>query len=432
MKRKNLILGMLLIFPGTFVFHSCLEESIPFEKYGAFTIPELVAPANGSFLSPAGTTVELKWSSTDADGDPENWDVYFGPSEEPSLVKAAHNAQTYTVNVAIGTKYFWRVVGHDAKGIPTKSDVWSFEIVDPDAPASVKMEWTTNALEAIGQDLEPVDVLDLRLLILEEDLETLAVPEINTGGFEEFAAFNDLPDGKYFIVTDFSETVNAGDFNTPIDISISLGFSQRGIYSQKLLFPNVMTNEFNCYDYKTVLAQVEKAGFNYTMTDAVSYILPDPAGLVGTWTGDDSGYSSSSIVTTVVDGKLLIDGVGIDWMLNDWGEPAIETFPAQVIFNTCAGTITISEQPFMNTTWLGDPQPTYYIQGTGTLDLSGADPVIHLEYDFIQEEGAGPIARYFGIDFFWADITLDSALKGVKSITFGKKLELIIPKPAKK
>jgi hypothetical protein len=290
------------------------------------------------------------------------------------------------------------------------------------------MTWTTNALEAIGQDLAPTAVLNLRLLILKDDLKTLAVPAINTTGFEEFTGFNSLPDGTYYIATDFSQTVNAGDFNVPIDVSINLGFNQKGIYNQNIPFANVMTNEFNCYDYKTVLAKVTKTGLVYNMSPAVSYILPDPNNLKGTWSGDDSGYPSE-IVTTVVGGKLLIDGVGLAWMLNDWGEVAVATFPAEVVFNTCAGTVTIAQQEFMHTTWLGDPQPAYSIKGTGTLDISGASPVIHLEYDFIQ--GGGGIARYFGIPFFWADITLSGA-KGAVISPSGTNLNLVIPKPAKK
>jgi hypothetical protein len=191
-----------------------------------------------------------------------------------------------------------------------------------------------------------------------------------------------------------------------------------------------MTNEFQCDGYRTYLAKVVKVGTVYTITKEVSYGTPDPNDLKGTWSGDDSGYPSE-IVTTVGDGKLLIDGVGIAWMLNDWGEPATETFPAELIFNVCLGTVTIPQQEFMNTTWLGDPQPTYSIVGSGTLDITGASPVIHLEYDFIQVGGAGAIARYFGIPFFWADITLDGS-KGAVISPSGKSLNLVIPKPAKK
>lgn len=422
---------MLLILSGTFLFQSCIDkEPVPYVEYGAFTRPELVAPDNGAFLTPAGNTVELKWSSTDANGDPQKWDVYFGPSEEPARVASGVTSQNYTVNVNNGTRYYWKVDGFDANNIPVRGEVWSFEIINPTVAPRLSMSWSTNSLEAIGQDLAPTAVINLRLVILKDDLVTLAVPAINTSGFEEFTGFNSLPDGTYYIATDFSQTVNAGDFNTPIDVSITLGFNQRGIYNQSIPFTNVMTNEFNCFDYKTVLAKIEKTGLAYNMSSAVSYILPDPNDLVGTWSGDDSGYPSE-IVTTVVDGTLLIDGVGLAWMLNDWGEPAIETFPAEVIFNTCEGTVTIPQQEFMNTTWLGDPQPTYSIKGTGTLDMTGASPVIHLEYDFIQVNGAGAIARYFGIPFFVADIILDGK-KGAVISPSGTSLNLVIPKPARK
>ncbi|HOX76270.1 MAG TPA: hypothetical protein PLB27_16230, partial [Bacteroidales bacterium] len=229
MKRKISILIMLLIFPGTLFFQSCDEEPVPFKEYGAFTIPELVAPANGAFLTPSGTKVDLKWSSTDAEGDPQKWDVYFGPSEEPARVATGHSSQTYSATVDIGTKYFWRVVGYDANGIPTRSDTWSFEIVDPDAPLKMKMVWSTNILDKIGLDVDPEVAADLRLTILDEEFEPVEV--VNTSAFEEYEFTSDLPDGKYYIVTDLASTVNAGDFNSSLDVSINLSFNQRGILS---------------------------------------------------------------------------------------------------------------------------------------------------------------------------------------------------------
>jgi len=90
MKKRISIFVMLLVLSGMLFFQSCLDKTpVPFEEYGAFTIPALVAPANGTFLSPAGTTVELKWSSTDLEGDPQKWDVCMLYSQLPMCPMAS-------------------------------------------------------------------------------------------------------------------------------------------------------------------------------------------------------------------------------------------------------------------------------------------------------------------------------------------------------
>jgi hypothetical protein len=426
MKRINLIFVMLLVVSGLFTMQSCKKDApVPFTEYGAFTNPVLLAPADAGFLNVTGTTVDLKWESTDADADPVAWDVYFGSSDDPALVKKGNTTTTYTATVAKGTKYYWKVVAKDANGVITRSPIWSFEVVDPAATLKLKMSWATNVKTAVGMDLAPEAVVDLRLLILKADKVTTATTTINTAGFEEYAGFSTLVDGTYYVVTDISKTINAGDFNVPIDLDITLAFSQRGNLYTTLALAKVMTNKFNCSSYKTVLAKVVKVGNTYTVTKDVSTILPAvPATLPGVWKGDDGGYPST-ITTAIVGGKLMIDGVGTGWMLNDWEEIPVSTIPAEVVVNLCAKTVSIANQKFMNTTWKGAPQTAYYIQGTGTYDLSGTFPVMTLTYDFIQ--GGVSIAKQFGLTSFKAILTQDPAGKGIFTVSETKGV-----KPVKK
>src|ERR1035437_8045974 len=96
MKRRNLIFVMLLVFSGLFVIQSCKKESpVAFTEEEAFTIPTLVAPANG-FINVTGTTVDLKWASTNAAGDAENWQVYFGPGDDPALIQTGYTQENIT------------------------------------------------------------------------------------------------------------------------------------------------------------------------------------------------------------------------------------------------------------------------------------------------------------------------------------------------
>jgi hypothetical protein len=443
MKRIKLILVMLLVISGIFTMQSCKKDTlVPFTEKASFTIPALVAPASGGFLSLATTTVDLKWESTNADGATLNYDVYFGTSDDPARVQTAYTQTTLTVNVLKGYKYYWRVNATDPNGVVARGPLWSFEVVDPTAPLNMKMTWTTDAKSVVNLDLAPEKAVDLRLLILKSDKVTTATSIINTGGFEEYGKFNTLVDGTYYIATDIASTVNfnSGSANVPFDISINLQFLQRGTvldpginsYAKNIVLTNVMTNKFNCSSYKTVLAKVVKAGSTYTIDKSVSFIVPaPPAKLAGTWHGSDFGYTST-VTTAITGGKLLIDGVGTGWMndpVDGWGEVPTATYPAEVVVNLCAGTVTIANQKFMQTTWKGDPQTPYYIQGTGTFDLSGAYPVLVLNYDFIQ--GGTSIAKYFGVTTFKATLTLDPAaaksLLDNSGITKG-----LLVRPAKK
>lgn len=421
MKRKNLIFVMLLVISALLTIQSCKKESpVGFTEEQAFTIPTLVAPVQG-FVNVTGTTVDLKWESTNAGGASQNWAVYFGTGDDPALIQTGYAQETITVTVAPGTKYNWKVIGTDANGITSASPVWSFEVVDPASPFDVKMSWTTDVKSVVGLDLAPDAAANLRLLILNADKSTLAVPVINTKTFEDFPGFSTLADGVYYVAADLASSINAGDFNNTFDISIDLAFSQRGLFSRQIPFPNIMTTDFPCSDYRTILVKITKTGNTFTAEQSVSNVTPPPpAALAGTWHGLDDGFVSH-IVTNIADGNLLIDKVGLEWMFTDWGEVVITTTPANVVFNSCSGTLNIPQQEFMTTTYLGDPQPAYSIVGTGTFDLSGAFPVMNLSYDFIQVDGAGSIAKQFGLTHFTATLTQDPSakslmVKGAKSI----------------
>ena len=419
MKRKNLIFVMILVLSGLLAMQSCKkEEPVPFTEHGAFTVPALVAPANGGFLNVAGSTVVLNWESTSASGDPQNWDVYFGNTEDPAKIQTGYTSESVTVNVTPGNKYYWKVVGTDANGIITRSELWSFEVVDPNAPLKLKMSWTTDAADAIGITLPPEDVVNLRLLIV--PVVTSPTPVIvNSAGFEEYNDLNTLPDGTYLIETDIASTINAGDFNAPVNISINLQSSQRGIFSTLLAFPNVMTNEFACSDYKTVLAKITKLGSAYTIESAVSYITP----AIITWNGTDADYPSE--VTTSLDcAGNTMTGLGFGWMLDYWGEIIISG--GTLSYTATATTVTIPLQKYCITTYNGAKQPEYSVQGSGTIDNSGEFPVWTIHYDFIQGGVSITAAIKWPTPYFEAVITTNPAGKGL-SLPFPK-----IPKPTRK
>ncbi len=424
MKRKNLIFVMLLVLSGLFTMQSCNKDTAtPLTEHGAFTVPVLIAPADGGFLTVTGTTVNLVWESTNASGDPQNWDVYFGNTEDPAKIQTGYTSQSVTVNVALGTKYYWRVVGTDVNGVITRSATWSFEIVNPAAPLKLKMTWSTNAMEAIGMDLDPLVAANLRLLIRKADKTAQAT--VNTTGFEEYNNWNTLADGKYYIATDISTTVDAGDFNSPIDISIDLAFGQRGVQNQTLNFPAVMTNKFVCSTYRVYLGYVVKAGSTYTITKEVTYpVSPYSA----TWYGIDKGdVDYDSQVETYLGCSLQIKGLVYGWMVEFWGEVIVKGGSASITINPTTGVVTIPLQYYCTTKYNGVVQPVYNIEGVGTYDATGTYPKMTIKYTLIQgtdDWGQWMFDNgYMASNKFEAVLTLDPAgLKGGKGLMVHKPL----------
>jgi len=69
----------------------------------------------------------LSWTCTDPDGDSLTYDIYFGTSSNPPLVKQNHTSNTYNPGpLSYNTKYYWKIVAKDGKGGQTSSPVWNF------------------------------------------------------------------------------------------------------------------------------------------------------------------------------------------------------------------------------------------------------------------------------------------------------------------
>ena len=131
MKRTIIFSVMLLALTSIITMQSCKKETVQFTVHHAFTVPVVSAPANGVTLKISGTTVDLTWASTNADGDAILADVYFGTSSNPPLYKANLNSLTLTVPVTLGLSYHWYVVMKDANGVTVTSPTWSFTVFEP-------------------------------------------------------------------------------------------------------------------------------------------------------------------------------------------------------------------------------------------------------------------------------------------------------------
>lgn len=109
--------------------------------------------------------------------------------------------------------------------------------------------------------------------------------------------------------------------------------------------------------------------------------LLDMNDLVGAWSGFDSWNYATQVVTALDGEKFMIDGLGVGWMTDWWGEVVITQDALEVTMNP-DGTLVIEEQPYMTTTWNGDPQPAYAVSGTGKWD--NCKKTLLIDYVFIQ------------------------------------------------
>lgn len=415
MKNKYLILILLLGLSGIFTMQSCTKQKEPTPVvYKTSTGPVAKSPvvrSDGTVFF-TGTTVTLSWTSQNTATNSKGWNLYFGTTENPPLYKTGLTQMTLAVPVSDGQTYYWKVDITDDNGVKTTSQVFSFTAVNGSNPdMTINLNVTTDVLSKVGIDLTADQVVDLRFLILNKSDMSIATIVDDGYANEEFDGMGSLPDGQYVLGVDIYSTKNFGDLNVPIDLSLSLVFNQLGITNQTLDFPNVMTNANPCSLYRTYLANVTKAGSTYAITKAVSYLTP----AVLTWKGWDGDVSAgnnfpSQVTTTSSCTGKTMTGLGFGWMLEWWGETIISG--GTLSYTVSGNTITIPLQKYCITTYNGAQQPQYSIQGSGTIDNSGAFPIYNLQYDFIQSgQSIGTISHQYGwpTTYFTAKITTNPA-----------------------
>src|SRR5665647_1932242 len=411
MKRKNIILAILPIILAIFALQSCTkEDSTTFTIHNAFTQPATTSPVvrpDGTVLF-TGTTVNLTWTSENKGNNAVSWNVYFGTEASPALFQSGVTAQTIAVPVEDGITYNWKVEIVDANKVKTTSEVYTFTAVNGTNPdINIDLTVSTDVKTAIGLDKTADQVVDLRFLVLKKSDMSIVATIDDGAANESYSDFGTLPDGDYVLGVDIYSTINAGNFNKVLTLSLSLQFDQLGMINQKLDFPNVMDNAHVCSLYRTYLATVKKVGSQYTITSTVSHV-PEQFTWKGTDTfDDDTKESYPSQVTTTINcaGDKTMTGLGFGWMAGYWGEKI--TSGGTLVYTVSGTTITIPLQKYCKTTYNGAAQPEYSIQGTGTINTSGAFPVWTIHYDFIQ--GGTSLAAYMKYPYFEAIVTTNPA-----------------------
>lgn len=87
---------------------------------------DVVAPPMSATV--AGSSVTLKWETSDIDNDIADYKVYFGTVAAPStLLTTTSNTEIANVAVGANTTYYWKVVTTDSAGNASESAVFQFK-----------------------------------------------------------------------------------------------------------------------------------------------------------------------------------------------------------------------------------------------------------------------------------------------------------------
>ncbi|MEI7829186.1 MAG: hypothetical protein WCI31_05430 [Prolixibacteraceae bacterium] len=104
---------------------------------------------------------------------------------------------------------------------------------------------------------------------------------------------------------------------------------------------------------------------------------------VGKYTGNTPSDGPTRVVVSKnSSGNLQITGIGVGWMTGYWGEVILTMATLPMVVDLATGNFTIALAPYMTTTYLGDPQPTYTLSATGT--LNACEGKMYLYYKLFQ------------------------------------------------
>jgi hypothetical protein len=104
-------------------------NSGPGEVSNAPFSADITAPSMGQSVKPNGL-ITLSWTGSDVDGDIIGYDVYFGTTNSPALLKA-NITDSFLAEIAIESNktYFWKIITRDSKGNTSVSAVYQFKVL---------------------------------------------------------------------------------------------------------------------------------------------------------------------------------------------------------------------------------------------------------------------------------------------------------------
>jgi hypothetical protein len=215
----------VLDFDTTYYWKIVAWDNFDYSSTGAiwsFTTEENLPPKTPSNPDPengatdVGVNDIVKCTGGDPNpGDPVKYDIYFGTSSPPPLVKedssqAAYDPDTMDLN----TTYYWQIVSRDSKGLETTGPIWYFtteqEPNDPPGKPTINGPITGNPGKSYDYTLTAFDTdgNDIRFIIDWGDTETETTTYISSGDYKTVPHTWDAA-GTYTITVKAQDTKGA-------------------------------------------------------------------------------------------------------------------------------------------------------------------------------------------------------------------------------
>jgi len=103
------------------------NAGVAIQNYAPFPA-EIVSPKMAETLNSV-TTVNLSWTGSDIDNDITGYDVYFGTTNPPAIIKTNQTENILNnVPVSANTVYYWKVITKDTRGNSSDSGVYQFKV----------------------------------------------------------------------------------------------------------------------------------------------------------------------------------------------------------------------------------------------------------------------------------------------------------------
>lgn len=251
-----------------------------------------------------------------------------------------------------------------------------------DGDLLVSLEWGTAdpVFDREGDEMDPTDIADLRLLIVDASnpFYTVEYDNADGGSFEEYTLEDALwADGTYYIAADFYAAVDLGDGGN-IDLDLTAGFDQAGVQAESFSFSAALNTNPDalCALNYFIIASITKVGSTYTITEIGSKpATPDLSGtydVVSNGDNTDGQPAAVNVLATVTltdngDGTYTISdgGAGVYqfWYCAPYG--ACSDVPVTLSRDDCGGLTGSGTGPF------GEPvDVTGTDNNDGTMDIS--------------------------------------------------------------
>lgn len=161
-------------------------------------------PADGATKQSINTT--LTWQGGDPDkGDTVTYDLYFGPSSSPLLMKSGLTEASYNPGIfAYGTKYYWRVVARDNHCAEVGGGVWNFTTLPqpnktPGAPTGLKATVEGKTVSIQWQSNSEADIDHYNIYVgYSSKVYNIEGSPFNIGKVTSLTA-PDVPEGTYYL-----------------------------------------------------------------------------------------------------------------------------------------------------------------------------------------------------------------------------------------